>query len=265
MSDFFTLMASDPEFERGGIRHVTVKSKMLGHRADITLHVPPEAKQEQNIPLVLLLHGIYSSHWSWVYHGGVDKIFTRLISLNEVPPMVLVMPSDGLWGDGSGYLPHPKHNFEGWICEDVVQATIEVVDGVTEASPLFISGLSMGGYGALRLAAKYPQRFRGCSAHSSVTEFEQLNPLSEKSLDNYPVHGDETSILHYMKLNKSALPPIRFDCGTDDELLTANRQLHQAMLRAEIPHSYEEFPGGHDWKYWGEHVEKTLKFFGGLL
>jgi len=236
---------------------------MLGHRADLTLYVPE--RKTADLPIALLLHGVYGSHWSWAFQGGAHRTMKRLIDSGEVPPMILAMPSDGLWGDGSGYLPHPDYNFEGWICEEVIQAAIEVVDGATDASPLFISGLSMGGYGALRLAAKYPQHFRGCSAHSSVTEFEQLDPLSEKSLADYPVQGDETSILHYMNLNKSALPPVRFDCGTEDELLKANRQLHQAMLDMKIPHSYEEFPGGHDWSYWGNHLEETLNFFGGLL
>ena len=78
--------------------------------------------------------------------------------------MVLAMPSDGLWGDGSGYIEHrtePRRNYERYIVEEVPACAAEVVSALGPGSPMFIAGLSMGGFGALRLAAKYPDRFRG--------------------------------------------------------------------------------------------------------
>jgi putative tributyrin esterase len=63
-----------------------------------------------------------------------------------------------------------------------------------------------------------------------------------------------------MRRNRIALPPIRFDCGTEDSLLDGNRALHAALLRARIAHDYEEHRGGHDWAYWQEHVRSTLRF-----
>jgi putative tributyrin esterase len=53
---------------------------------------------------------------------------------------------------------------------------------------------------------------------------------------------------------------LRFDCGTDDALIEDNRNLHHAFESVSIAHTYEEFPGGHDWSYWQTHVERTLEF-----
>jgi hypothetical protein len=67
-----------------------------------------------------------------------------MIAAGEIPPLVLAMPSDGLWGDGSAYLPHLEQDFEKWIVEEVPLAAAEASDLVSAESPLFIAGLSMG-------------------------------------------------------------------------------------------------------------------------
>jgi S-formylglutathione hydrolase FrmB len=57
------------------------------------------------------------------------------------------------------------------------------------------------------------------------------------------------------------LPPLRFDCGVDDQLIEENRALHRDLEARGIAHTYEEFPGAHTWAYWERHLEDTLRFF----
>ena len=64
-----------------------------------------------------------------------------------------------------------------------------------------------------------------------------------------------------LKRNAQKLPPLRFDCGTEDQLLEYNRALHRDLLAAQIPHVYEEFSGAHTWDYWHEHLADSLRFF----
>ena len=66
--------------------------------------------------------------------------------------------------------------------------------------------------------------------------------------------------LHWLEVNAARLPPLRFDCGTDDHLLAGNRALHAALDARAIEHQYEEFAGGHDWPYWRLHLADTLRF-----
>lgn len=268
---FETLELSDPALEFEGLRWVTLNSPSLGHRADITLHVPPEVAGRSHVPLVILLHGIYGSHWAWAMKGGAHRTAARLIREGAIPPMVLAMPSDGLWGEGSGYVPHVPAkgvtaaggipDFERWIVEDVPAAVRQAVPSVSSESPIFVAGLSMGGFGALRLAAKYPEWATAASGHSSATHVQQLEKFSSGPVSQYSPAAMDQSVLDAMLANTSHLPPIRFDCGEDDFLVEHNRELHRTLEALAIPHEYEEFPGAHTWPYWTEHLADSLRFF----
>jgi len=61
------------------------------------------------------------------------------------------------------------------------------------------------------------------------------------------------------------LPPIRFDCGTEDELIEGNRTLHQDLVDQGIAHEYKEYPGNHGWVYWEKHIKETILFFNSFL
>ena len=264
-SIFRTIEISDPRFEGEGLRWVTVKSRALKHRADLTLFVPNSTGSRKHLAVVILLHGVYGSHWAWALKGGAHRTAARLIAAGEIPPLVLAMPSDGLWGDGSGYLPHRSADFERWIAEEVPGAVRESVPGVDEGSPLFISGLSMGGFGALRLAAKYPEKFRAAGGHSSITHFDQFKLFVEEPLDSYGCPEEDQSVYECIERNRERLPALRFDCGTEDPLIEYNRELARKLKQAGIAHTYEEFPGGHSWPYWETHLADMLKWFGKLL
>lgn len=262
---FRTIECSDPGLTEPGFTFVTVASPALGQRADITLYAPPEAGGAADLPLVLLLHGIYGSHWAWAYKGAAHRTLAKLVASGAVPPMVLAMPSDGLWRDGSGYVPHESQDFERWIVEEVPLAARIAVPACSDRSPLLIAGLSMGGFAALRLAGKYPGRFLAASAHSAVTEADQLDPLvAAGSRDGWSRRAADLSVAAALT-GSGRPPPLRFDCGTEDDLLPANRALHHTLDTAGIDHLYAEHAGGHDWAYWRRRLSDTLLFFAQVL
>src|SRR5881394_2143278 len=98
---FRTFEISDPRFEAEGLRWVTVKSTALRQRVDMTLFVPQEAASLRDLAVVILLHGVYGSHWAWALKGGAHRTALKLIRSRAIRPMILAMPSDGLCGDGS--------------------------------------------------------------------------------------------------------------------------------------------------------------------
>jgi len=261
MTTFHSIAVSDPRFERDNLRHITVNSENLGGRGDISVFVPPGDCYE-NLPIVLLLHGVYASHWAWTHLAGVHLKAMTSIDQGLIKPMVLVMPSDGLWGDGSGYVRHKDRDFEKWIMSDVINAVTQCIKETSIKSLLFIGGLSMGGFGALRLGAKYGNKITAVSGLSSITDAKQLKEFSEDDLTGLLEENlTELSVIEVMLKNRNALPKIRFDCGTSDPLLEHNRALHQQMLTHHIPHTYYEFAGSHEWPYWEEHIMKTLFYF----
>lgn len=264
-SKFRTTEISNPKYEdTNGLRFITVKSKNLKGRGDICLFVP-EGKDLTNLPIVTLLHGVYGSAWIWAFMGGAHTTTADLIKEGRIKPMIIAMPSDGLWGDGSAYSEHNGYHFEKWIVEDVIHAVIENIPQASTESRLYISGLSMGGFGAMRIGAKYAKQYSGISGHSSMTEINQMQLFVEEPVEGY-YHKDKVNedVFTAIDKNKEDLPPLRFDCGTEDELISYNRELHQQLDEADIPHSYFEFKGGHSWEYWEEHLVDTLVFFNNL-
>ena len=265
MQDFRTLELSDPALSGDGLRFATVKSRALKQRADITFYIPPGAEQAQNVPIIMLLHGVYGSHWAWAFKGGAHLTAARLIAEGVLPPVVLAMPSDGLWGDGSGYVPHAEQDFEAWLMEEVPAVAMQACTGCTSQSRLMLAGLSMGGFAALRLAGKYPQRIAAASAHSAVTEAFDLDALIEETRSGWSMAADDVSVAEALTHAGPFLPSLRFDCGLDDPFLEVNRTLHQVLDLAAIDHVYEEAQGGHDWTYWSRAIERSLRFFAAEL
>ncbi|MEM9251291.1 MAG: alpha/beta hydrolase-fold protein [Planctomycetota bacterium] len=265
MSRFRTIEVSDPPYEAAGLRYITVKTPNLVGRGDISVFVPRQAGDAAApLPLVTLLHGVWGSHWVWSQKSGVHLSAQDMIDRGELPPMLIAMPSDGLMFDGSAYLPHNGKRFDRWIVEDVPDAVIEAGLPTNAGAPRFIAGLSMGGYGALRLGAAYADRYAGFAGHSSITEFEQMKSFVEEPADAYGEPTCERSVLQTMKDNADRLSSFRFDCGVGDDLIEPNRALHRGLVEAGIEHVYEEHSGGHEWPYWAKHVRTTLRFFSEL-
>ena len=196
--NFPTIECSNPAYSPPGIHFITVKSPALNHRADISVFVPPNLS-DAPLPLVTLLHGVYGSHWAWLFKAGAHEVLMRLIKDEGLPPMALAMPSDGLWGDGSGYLRHFDADYPTWIIDEV-PAAVAKLDPRTEHAPRFLCGLSMGGYGTLRLGALYRRRKMYRDAALAIRQALRLAPksapyhclladlYSDLRLDDYAVH-----------------------------------------------------------------------------
>jgi S-formylglutathione hydrolase FrmB len=259
--DWHKLELSDPRLERDGLRFAAIKSANLGGRGDVLLFVPEQLRKASPVPMAILLHGVYGSSWGWAMKGGAHLTAARLMSAGEIPPMVLAMPSDGLWGDGTGYVAHSGKDYEAWIAHDV-PALVRRIVPQTEAGPVFLAGLSMGGYGALRIAAKYGrQHIKAASAMSACTRLEDIFERVTEPASAYVGVSQPTALLDTILANRAKLPALHFNCGTEDSLLEMNRALHRQLQALGLAHAYEEYPGAHTWSYWEKHLEETLRFF----
>lgn len=251
---------SNPLFTPDNVTLLTLHSSHIDGRRDVSVY--GSNSTSNNVPIIILLHGVYGSHWVWMHSGGVHLVYEQL-RRSGLHEFLLVMPSDGGLWDGSGYLPlTDQGNYEQWIVEDVITGVCDTISCASERSKVFISGLSMGGYGALRLGAKYPNRFSGISAHSAVTSLADLQTFINHSVAQYQTSFErESELVYWLQKNKTQLPPLRFDCGRDDPLINSNRTLAKSLKDLGINCDYEEFDGGHEWSYWHTHVAQTLRFF----
>jgi putative tributyrin esterase len=209
-----------------------------------------------------LLHGLTDDHTAWMLH-------TRIRDYAAALPLIVVMP-DG----GRGYFTN-QTNGPRWathMAEELPAYIEKIFPAKTSRESRCVGGLSMGGYGALRLALGYPQRYISANSHSapllganvshgslSVAEFERIfGPAYEKS-------EHDLIVLAKRVANDPSLPKLRIDCGSDDLRLQDNRQFHEALQALNIGHEYQEFPGNHNWDYWDEHIKEALAFHAQVL
>ena len=252
---FRTFELSSPEFSPPDTRFLTVQSPALRRRGDIVIYNAETTTPD--VPAVTLLHGVYGSAWAWMYAGGVHTVYERLRA-EGLSEFVLLMPSDGLPGDGSGYYARDDADYRAWITDDVRTAAVLAVPGLTESSRHYICGLSMGGYGALRLAALEPTIYSGASAHSPITTAADFDAFT----DTNPADGiPDTDLADLVTSRAGTMPPFRFDCGQADTLFPSAQRLHDSLTNADVPHEFEPLEGSHNWPYWTRNVGRSLSFF----
>lgn len=218
--------------------------------------IVPDADKAGSGPydVLLQLHGRLDDHRAWLEKSRLWNYVERL-------PLIVVMPSGGnFWW--SNISPHgsaePEYalNYEDFLVQDL-WAHVNATYPVQAEARWAIGGLSMGGFGAIRLGLKHPDRFCSIFAHSSVIPtidelgewFHLLSPEARADMDCYRWAVERTP---------EDLPRLGFDCGVDDHLIEHNRRFHAYLESRGLPHYYAEHAGEHNWDYWDLHIRKAL-------
>ncbi len=211
-------------------------------------------------PVYYLLHGLSDDHTTWQRRTRIEWYVREL-------PLIVVMP-DGFRGF---YTNHENgHAYATYMAEELPAFIERNFPAVGDRAGRCVGGLSMGGYGALRLALGYPTRYVSANSHSGALAFGRRpnradSPLAQAEFElivgTNPAGGPhDLHALAAAGLESRTLPHIRIDCGTEDFLLEDNREFAAELARLGVPHQYEEFPGSHSWDYWDLHVREALAF-----
>jgi S-formylglutathione hydrolase FrmB len=207
---------------------------------------------------MFLLHGLSDDYTQWMRATSIERYV-------EDTPLVVVMPDGG----------------RGFYCDAVEGYAYATAIGI-ELSAMIenyfpvgdawcAAGLSMGGYGAVRLALDHPERFRSATSLSGALGFAHLFPAPSDVPDAFvteflrvtgpePKGGPNDLYALFERLEPSRRPAIRISCGTEDFLIDQNRAFHRFLESSGFAHEYEEHPGAHTWAYWDEHIQSALKF-----
>jgi S-formylglutathione hydrolase FrmB len=238
----------DKETISVAVINVQFMSKAINKQVDYNVVVPEAG--EGPFPVLLQLHGLTDNHHSWIQRSSIVRYLEKY-------PIITVFPDGGT----SCYLNWPsperigRQRYEDLLVQDI-PAHLNRHFNVRQG-PWAIGGLSMGGYGSMRLGLKYPELFSSIWAHSSAFHMEQM-------LDDAYVLGGDRDDQDVFKLASKLVdaptkPVISFDCGVSDErLIDHNRELHAHMDAIGLTHHYAEHPGAHTWEYWDEHVQEAL-------
>jgi putative tributyrin esterase len=214
--------------------------------------VLPEAASAP-LPVVYMLHGLSDDHTAWQRRTSIER-FADGIGL-----MVVMLD-----GARSFYVDaaNGAGNYEKHVLEtgDFIDRHFRTAGGPRGRA---IGGLSMGGYGALKLGLKYPERFASVAAHSSAVDMVRLRRDNTNWPELPAIYGAQVAAgedCFRLAARPGPKPALRIDCGTEDSLLDDNRRFHARLTELRVPHDYLEFPGGHDWAYWDRHIEAALRF-----
>jgi putative tributyrin esterase len=224
----------------------------------------PEGKPGP-FPVFYLLHGLSDNHTAWVRRTSIERYVQNL-------PLIVVMPN----GERSFYtdaINRSQAAFETMIMRDLIGFVDNTFQTIPTREGRVIAGLSMGGYGAWKLALKHPDKFCAAVSHSGALAFAHRSyaeadlPEDHRWLTEFryifgdnPRGGPEDVFALLENIDPKVLPALRFDCGVDDFLFEENRELHAHLNKLNIPHEYEEFPGAHEWAYWDVHVQESIAF-----
>ncbi len=238
---------------------INYHSRSLKKASSFNVVFPDDPATPRPWSVYYLLHGLSDDHTIWMRRTSIERYAGGL-------PLVVVMP-DG----GRGWYTNAADglsDYEDDLIDDVVGLVDRTFPVRAERAGRAIGGLSMGGYGAVKLGLKHHDRFASVNSHSGALGFPRL-PV-EKARERTPEFarvfgtsakgGSEDPFAIVERIDHGRIPAMRIDCGTDDFLIEQNRQFHQHLESLHIPHEYQEFPGSHNWEYWDLHVREALAF-----
>ena len=199
-----------------------------------------------SFPSVYVLHGASGDYSNWPKKKNLEQVATQY-------GVVMICPD----GQDSWYFDSPidpKMQFETFISRELVAYVDSHYRTFRSAKMRAITGLSMGGHGALWNAFRHPDVWGSCGSMSGgvdITKFTDRWHIKAR-LGNYEDNPERWHQHAVVNLVPSIQPGqnIIIDDGADDFFYQVNCNLHEALLKAKIPHDFTIRPGAHSWKYW---------------
>lgn len=243
-------------------RIVSIPSAAMHRAFDATVVLPADyarGKKAERFPVIYVLHGSGGNYADWTANTHIGKLADRY-------HVILVMPDGGheSWYIDSPFDPHSR--YETYVGTEVVSYVDTHFRTVASRDARAITGLSMGGFGALRIALDRRDTFGAAGSISGAVD--PRNCEDEPGISD--VFGDpeqhasfwnNNAIIASARTFEHAHIALTIDCGVSDFFVQSNRTLHEKLVELGVPHDYAERPGGHDWNYWSNSIRYQVLFF----
>lgn len=257
---------------------IDVQSRAMNKTLKAAVVLPESYKiTKAAYPVLYLLHGGQGSFRDWLT-STPDKGLVK--NLADKYNLIIVTP-DG--GSTSYYFDSPldkESQFETFISKELVAKIENMYRVIREKKGRVIAGLSMGGHGAMYLAARHPELYVAAGSMSGVMNIDtrtwkvpeafaqsraaNFARLLGPAKDTINPYAGYTIVGMTEKLKANDVKLI-FDVGVDDFLIEPNRDLHRRLLANGTPHDYIERPGAHTWEYWQNALPYQMLFFSRVL
>lgn len=241
-------------------------SHSLGRQASVKVLIPQKKAEDISPQRTLyLLPGLTDDRNAFLYG-------TSIVHQAEKAGLAVVIPD----GERSWYTDtwYGSRYFE-YVAKELpalFRSTFRWGDDKRENN--LIAGISMGGYGAVKVALTYPEAYCACASLSGALDITRKGrpafPDEWRAIfdpdqkDATELEGTRHDLFHLVRENRKnelPFPALYLWCGTDDKMLDYSRRFSSVLAEEGIPHVYEESAGGHGWAHWAGRIQPMLDFF----
>ncbi|MCM0042958.1 MAG: esterase family protein [Algoriphagus sp.] len=265
-------------FSQAKVDTISVYSPSMRKALKAAITFPSSYQKGQSrYPVVYLLHGGSGAYSDWHQKVTEKGLVNRMAEEHD---LIIVTPGVG---PASYYYDSPlldSVRYETYMIQELIPFIDTNYRTLPQKESRAITGLSMGGHGAITLAAKHPTLFSAAGSMSGVMNIdtdlwkvaEDFRSLRKKGQNemlgaiNYqaPEFNPYTAVGLIDQLQNQKISLI-IDCGVEDFLIETNRQMHALLIEKKVNHEYIERPGAHTWTYWSEALPVQFFFLSNYL
>ncbi len=237
--------------QHGKTDTVTYQSKTVGNERNALIYTPPGFDKNKKYPVLYLLHGIGGDEFAWTNNGNAGTILDNLYAQEKIEPMIVVMPNGRAMkndkAEGNIFSQERVEafaTFEKDLINDLIPFVEKNYPVKKDRNNRALAGLSMGGGQSLNFGLANLDKFAWVGGFSSA-------PNTRKPTELIP---DPEKL-------KSDLNLLWLSCGDKDNLITVSRNVHDYLIKSDVPHIYYVDHGYHDFEVW----KNSLYMFSQLL
>ena len=243
------------------------RSAALSRNWSYTVYLPTGYESSNlRYPVLYLLHGNGGNRYSWINDGHIQQTADVLIARGDIPPCLIVMPDAGT----SWYVDR-KENMETAVTEDLIADVEQNWRALSTRTGRLVGGLSMGGYGAMRLSLKYPEMFAAAALLSpaiynpeppETSSARRVGVFGSPDYDpavwkeyNYPALWDAY-------IAKKMPVPMYINSGDDDDFFIEHEvaQFYFLLRTNKQPAELRIVDGAHVWTVWESTIGDAMKY-----
>src|SRR5581483_9721282 len=274
---FVLLLLSIPALAQSRIDCSSLPSKILHRDVGYCVFVPQSYDASKSrIPVLYFLHGLGDNQQSLINMGAWNLI-SDLRAENKIGDFLIVTPQG--WADFYINSANGRVLYSDFFLNEFMPFIEHKYRVRTDRGGRAISGISMGGYGALRFAFAYPQKFSAVSAESAALFADSPKLLDQAMQSGAPrarllsdVFGSPINVAHWnanspfvlARQNAAAIAhlAIYFNCGTEDSygFYEGAAALDKQLTAEKVPHTFHLYPGGHTLPYFLAHIDEVMEF-----
>lgn len=218
-----------------------------------------EGGAERKWPALYLLHGLSDDHTIWQRRTSIERYVEQM-------PLAVVMPAVN-----RSFYTDMVHGAAYWtfVSEELPALARSFFPLSSAREDTFVAGLSMGGFGAFKLALNYPERYAAAASLSGAVDI-----LSDRTREPAWKHelqmmfgslsaarggtNDLFALADALVHSERSRPQLYQWCGTEDFLYQSNVRFHRHTKKLGLAVTYEEGPGTHEWGYWDAIIQRVL-------